>query len=233
MADARALFAPLPSRYDLLAEILSFNQNERWRAAMVAAVPADAGAVLDVAAGTAGVTLALARHCPSARVAGVDLTEQMLREGARRVATAGLTSRVGLACGNALRLPFADATFDALTFTYLLRYVPSPAAALAELARVVRPGGVIASLEFAVPSGPVWRPAWWLYTRMLLPVGGLVTGGPPWWRVGRFLGPSISGHYRRYPVDWTVSAWQAAGVRDVGWRSMSLGGGLVMWGTRA
>jgi len=233
MADARSLFAPLPTRYDRLAEVLSFNQNGQWRSFMVSRIPPTAGLILDVAAGTAGVTLALARRAPRARVVGIDLTLDMLREGSRRVSSSDASARIALTGGNAEHLPFEDATFDALTFTYLLRYVSSPAAVLAELARVVKPGGVMASLEFAVPSGPVWRPAWWAYTRMLLPVGGLLTGGPPWWRVGRFLGPSISGHYRRYPVDWTVSAWQRAGLTDVQCRVMSLGGGLIMWGNRS
>jgi demethylmenaquinone methyltransferase/2-methoxy-6-polyprenyl-1,4-benzoquinol methylase len=234
MESVRDLFAPLPARYDLLAEILSFNQNARWRNLMVSRVPtAVDGLILDVAAGTAGVTLALARRAPAARVTGIDLTPQMLAEGARRVAAEGSGSRVALACGTADRLPFDSATFDALTFTYLLRYVPDPAATLAELARVVKPGGVIASLEFCVPSGPLWWPSWWAYTRLVLPAAGMLTGGPAWWRVGRFLGPNISAHYRKYPVDWTVSAWREAGMTDVQTRIMSLGGGLVMWGTRA
>jgi demethylmenaquinone methyltransferase / 2-methoxy-6-polyprenyl-1,4-benzoquinol methylase len=232
MADARPLFAPLPARYDQLAEVLSFYQNSRWRSAMVSRVPPVAGVIADVAAGTAGVSLALAARSPGARVLGVDLSVPMLTEGHRRVAASGLSSRVALVCGRGERLPLASASVDALTFTYLLRYVPDPAATLAELARVVKPGGVMASLEFGVPSGPVWRPLWSLYTRYVLPVGGLLTGGPPWWRVGRFLGPSISSHYRRFPVDRTVAAWQAAGMTDVGYRRMSLGGGLVMWGTR-
>lgn len=234
MESVRDLFAPLPARYDLLAEILSFKQNARWRNLMVSRVPAAVdGLILDVAAGTAGVTLALARRAPAARVTGIDLTPQMLAEGARRVAAEGSGSRVALACATADRLPFDSATFDALTFTYLLRYVPDPAATLAELARVVKPGGVIASLEFCVPSGPLWWPSWWAYTRLVLPTAGMLTGGPAWWRVGRFLGPNISAHYRKYPVDWTVSAWQEAGMTDVRTRIMSLGGGLVMWGTRA
>jgi demethylmenaquinone methyltransferase/2-methoxy-6-polyprenyl-1,4-benzoquinol methylase len=229
----RTLFAPLPARYDRLAEVLSFNQNGQWRSSMVSRLPQDAGVILDVAAGTAGVTLALARHAPAARIVGLDLTPSMLMEGARRVRAAGVTSRVGLVVGNGSRLPLPDASVDALTFTYLLRYVPDPAATLAELARVLKPGGVMASLEFCVPSGPVWWPAWWGYTRTVLPTAGFLLGGPAWWRVGRFLGPNISAHYRRYPVDWTVSAWQAAGLTDVHARRMSLGGGLVMWGTRA
>ena len=98
---------------------------------------------------------------------------------------------------------------------------------------MVKPGGQVASLEFLVPPSPFWRSWWWLYTRLLLPAGGLVTGGREWFEVGRFLGPNISGHYRRYPVSWTVDAWRKAGFTDVGVRVMSLGGGLVMWGTRA
>ena len=63
-------------------------------------------------------------------------------------------------------------------------------------------------------------------------LGGLITGGRQWYGVGRFLGPSIAGHYRKYPIAWTVRAWQQAGLQDVGYKVMSLGGGLVMWGTR-
>jgi demethylmenaquinone methyltransferase / 2-methoxy-6-polyprenyl-1,4-benzoquinol methylase len=245
---ARDLFGPLPARYDRLAEILSFGQNGRWRSAMVDQIrpaagngPANGpengpenaqGVILDVASGTAGVALQLeARR--GAKVVGVDLTEEMLRQGRRRVAAAGRGHRIGLVNGRAEQLPFPDRHFDALTFTYLLRYVQDPQATLAELARVLRPGGTMASLEFCVPTGAVWRPAWWAYTRLLLPAGGLLLGGREWYRVGRFLGPNISAHYRRYPVSWTVQAWQKAGFTDVGVRIMSLGGGLVMWGTRA
>jgi demethylmenaquinone methyltransferase / 2-methoxy-6-polyprenyl-1,4-benzoquinol methylase len=247
---ARDLFAPLPDRYDRLAELLSFGQNGRWRAAMVGCVlPAD-GVILDVASGTAGVALALAAPGSAngsaasdqanqgrepggqVRVVGVDLTAEMLREARRRVAAAGMRNRVGLVAGRAEQLPFPDAHFDALTFTYLLRYVQDPQATLTELARVLRPGGTMASLEFCVPEGVIWRPAWWAYTRLALPAGGLLLGGPEWFRVGRFLGPNISAHYRRYPVAWTVEAWQKAGLTDVGTRVMSLGGGLVMWGTK-
>ena len=239
---ARDLFDGLPARYDQLAELLSFGQNGQWRAEMVGrvvgapgGVPAD-GVILDVASGTAGVALQLAARTAGehrqARVVGVDLTEKMLRQGQRRVAAAGGADRITLMAGRAEQLPFPDASFDALTFTYLLRYVRDPQATLAELARVLKPGGVMASLEFCVPTGAFWHPAWWAYTRVVLPAGGLLLGGREWYRVGRFLGPNISAHYRRYPVAWTVGAWEKAGLTDVGTRVMSLGGGLVMWGTR-
>ena len=113
-----------------------------------------------------------------------------------------------LAGGRADQLPFADATFDAVTFSYLLRYVDDPAATIAEMARCLRPGGTMASLEFAVPPQPDWHAAWWCYTRLALPVLGGLTGGGAWYQVGRFLGPSISAHYRRYPLDAHVAAWR-------------------------
>lgn len=229
---ARTLFSGLPHHYDLLEEVLSLGQNRRWRRAMVDRASVGAPArVLDVATGTAGVALRLFDRT-GGQVIGLDLTEVMLGEGARRVVGAGAGGRVQLVAGRAEQLPFPDAAFDALTFSYLLRYVADPAATLRELARVVRPGGRVASLEFHVPPSRFWRWWWWAYTRLVLPVGGLVTGGRPWFAVGRFLGPDISAHYRRYPVDWTVEAWQRAGLTHVGTRLMSLGGGLVMWGTR-
>jgi demethylmenaquinone methyltransferase/2-methoxy-6-polyprenyl-1,4-benzoquinol methylase len=226
---AQELFQPLPRRYDFLEELLSFGQNGRWRREMVAHVGnGEPSAILDVATETAGVALELTRRT-RAHITGVDITQAMLRRGHERVASVGATDRVQLLVGQAERLPFPDGSFDALTFTYLLRYVADPAATLRELARVLRPGAAIASLEFSVPPNRFWRFWWWLYTRGVLPVAGYVTGGRDWSRVGRFLGPNISAHYDRYSVRWTVQAWKEAGLERVGVRSMSLGGGLVMW----
>jgi demethylmenaquinone methyltransferase/2-methoxy-6-polyprenyl-1,4-benzoquinol methylase len=229
---AQRLFTPLPARYDRLAEVLSMGQNGRWRRAMIDhIVPEHPALVLDVACGPGGVSLQLAERT-RADVVGVDLTIEMLRQGQRNVAERAMGDRVRLIAGRGEQLPFPDATFDALTFTYLLRYVDDPEATLRELARVVKPGGVVANLEFLLPQSRFWRFWWWGYTRLILPVGGLVTGGREWFTVGRFLGPNISAHYRRYPLDWTVEAWARAGLVDVGVRRMSLGGGLVMWGRR-
>lgn len=234
-AFARELFAGLPARYDRLAELLSFGQNGRWRRTMVDAVARSVPTprrVLDVATGTAGVALALCART-GADVVGVDITPQMLRRGLDRVTRNGCADQVRLLAAGAERLPFADRSFDALTFTYLLRYVADPAATLRELARVLRPGGTMASLEFAVPDNPFWRYCWIGYTRAVLPAAGLVTGGRRWCEVGRFLGPSISEHYRRYPLAWTVQAWQDAGMVDVTVQRLSLGGGVVMSGRKA
>jgi demethylmenaquinone methyltransferase/2-methoxy-6-polyprenyl-1,4-benzoquinol methylase len=168
----------------------------------------------------------------AATVIGVDLTERMLRQGRQRVQQSASADRIGLVLGKAEELPFPDASFDALTFTYLLRYVADPGATLAELTRVLQPHGVMASLEFAVPTNPVTRAGWHVYTRAVLPIAGLAIGGRAWASVGQFLGPSITEHYRAYPVDWTVQAWHDAGMESVDVRRMSLGGGLVMWGRK-
>jgi demethylmenaquinone methyltransferase/2-methoxy-6-polyprenyl-1,4-benzoquinol methylase len=138
---------------------------------------------------------------------------------------------VTLVQGEAERLPFADGEFDHLTFTYLLRYVEDPAATLAELARVVRPGGRIASLEFAVPANRLWRAAWRLYTRVGLPALGRLVSRE-WSYTGRFLARSIPEFYERYPLARVLELWEAAGIERVTALPMSLGGGVVIWGER-
>ena len=226
------LFSGLPRRYDALAEVLSFAQNARWRHELVERIAVHQPlSILDVATGTAGVAIALA-SATDALVTGVDISHAMLERGRQRVANAGLADRITLQPARAESVPFPAASFDAVTFTYLLRYVADPAATVAELARVLRSGGHMASLDFYVPPSLGWRASWRAYTRTLLPVGGLALGGWSWWDVGRFLGPNIEGFYKRWPLVRIVGDWKAAGMVDIGWRVMSLGGGLVMWGTK-
>jgi demethylmenaquinone methyltransferase/2-methoxy-6-polyprenyl-1,4-benzoquinol methylase len=230
---ARAVFVGLPARYDRLAYLLSMGQDRRWRRAVVRhTADGQPSLALDVATGPAGIALAVA-GATGANVVGVDLNEPMLRAGVARTRRPGRRGRVRLTAGRADELPFPDATFDAVTFSYLLRYVDDPAATVAEMARCVRPGGTLASLEFYLPPQPGWRAAWWCYTRLALPVLGALTGGAAWYRVGRFLGPSISVHYQRHSLDDHIAAWRAAGLTDIGVSVMSLGGGLVMWGRKA
>ena len=228
-AHARKLFAPLGPVYDRNAALLSFGQDPAWRRFLVSRIPDDAVRVLDVATGTAAVAIELARRVPARRVVGLDQSSEMLRVGRERVTHAGLATRVELCEGRAEQLPFADGEFDALTFTYLLRYVEDPAATLRGLARVVRSGGTIAMLEFGLPRR-LARPLWELYVRAALPVAGYVAGGPAGWEVGRFLGPSIREFHARVSLP---DVWAAAGIGDVRARRLSLGGGLVVWGVRA
>jgi demethylmenaquinone methyltransferase / 2-methoxy-6-polyprenyl-1,4-benzoquinol methylase len=223
--DAIELFAPLAPTYDRYARLLSFGQDPRWRRFLVSRMDVSSDdTVLDAATGTAAVAVELVRHT-GCRVVGLDQSPEMLAIARRRISDAGLDDRIELVEGAAERLPFADASFDGLTFTYLLRYVDDPAATMEELARVVRPGGTIAMLEFGVPRGPA-RPAWELYVRAGLPVLGAAVS-PGWRRVGSFLGESIRSFHRRYDLP---ELWRAAGIEDVRWRRLSLGGGLVVWG---
>src|SRR6201989_2389856 len=186
--DAATLFAPLGPGYDRWSAILSFGQDPRWRRFLVSRI--DAGptdTVLDVATGTAAVARELVRQ-KDCFVIGIDQSAEMLEEGRRQVALAAATKKVRLQQGDARSLPFEDGQFDAVTFTYLLRYVEDPAATLRELARVVKPGGTIAGLEFGVPRG-IWRPLWELWVDVGLPTAGRVIGHG-WHEVGTFLGPS-------------------------------------------
>ena len=228
---ARDLFAPLGPTYDRYARLLSFGQDPRWRSFLVSRIPADAHRVLDVATGTAAVAIELVRAEPSRTVIGIDQSPEMLGAGRERIEHEGLSDRIELREGQAEAMPFADAEFDALTFTYLLRYVDEVPVTLHELVRAVRPGGTVAMLEFGLPRG-AWRPLWELYVRVGLPAAGAVVS-PGWGGVGRFLGPSIRDFWRQWPEPRLLDAWREAGVADVRARRLSLGGGVVVWGRRA
>jgi demethylmenaquinone methyltransferase/2-methoxy-6-polyprenyl-1,4-benzoquinol methylase len=223
-AHARQLFAGIAHSYEWVATILSLGQDPRWRRALVASVRANEDdMVLDVATGTGMVARTLVEYY-GCRVVGLDQSPAML--------AAGIMDRNPLVCAHGEQLPFADASFDHVTFTYLLRYVEDPAATLRELARVLRPGGQLAALEFGVPESLVWRLLWRMYTRIGLPVAGRLLS-PSWAAVGDFLGPSIERFYAQHPQAKLESYWRGAGLDAVMVRRMSLGGGTVMSATKS
>jgi demethylmenaquinone methyltransferase / 2-methoxy-6-polyprenyl-1,4-benzoquinol methylase len=215
------LFSPLGPTYDRVGSVLSLGQDPRWRRFLVRRLPQDGGHVLDVATGTGLVAEALLER--GFRVTALDQSEEMLA-----VARGRLDGRATIVTGHADALPFENDSFDHLTFTYLLRYVDDPAATLCELARVVRPGGTLAMLEFGVPRG-AWHPAWRLYVDAVLPLAGRVIS-PGWHEVGRFLGGSISRFWAEVPEPRLLLHWRDAGVGDPRLRRLSLGGGVVVWG---
>ena len=228
---ALQLFAPVAETYDRYARLLSFAQDGRWRSFLVSRIAAAPGeTILDVACGTAAVTLELVRRF-GCSVVGVDQSSAMLAEARRRVARAGESARVDLREGRAEELPFQNGSFDGVTFTYLLRYVDDPAATLRELARFLRPGGRIASLEFFVPERGTVNALWSAYVRLGLPLLGRAIS-PGWHEVGRFLGPSIQAFWRQHPLEELLALWRTAGVDNVDARPLSLGGGIVIWGER-
>ena len=229
-AHARTMFAPLGPTYERWASLLSFGQDPAWRRFLVSRVEAGPGyRVLDVATGTGAVARELAQT-KGCYVCGLDQSPEMLAEAQRRLDADPARLPIRLIEGTADSLPFRDGEFDALTFTYLLRYVDDPAATLRELARVVRPGGTIVGLEFGVPRR-LGRPLWDLWVDVGLPTAGLVIGGG-WQEAGSFLGPSIRDFAARWPLPRLVAAWRAAGIGEGHGRRLSLGGGIVTWGRR-
>jgi demethylmenaquinone methyltransferase/2-methoxy-6-polyprenyl-1,4-benzoquinol methylase len=221
---ARELFAPLGPTYDRYGRLLSLGQDPRWRRFLVSQVEVGPNErVLDVATGTGLVAAELIRQ-KGCTVVGLDQSPEMLAVARERL------PEVELVEASAEGLPCADGSFDALTFTYLLRYVVDPGATLTELARVVRPGGTIAALEFAVPRG-IWGSLWRVYVGAVLPAAGRAID-PGWHEVGGFLGGSIREFWRRYPLERQLDLWHAAGIEDVKYRRLSLGGGIVIWGRR-
>ena len=228
---APELFASIAPQYSWAGAVLSLGQDPRWRRFMVEKLGAVPGSlVLDVAAGTGLVSRELAARL-RARVVSFDPSERMLRAGVPANEEAGLAERIVPVLGRAESLPFRDEAFDALTFTYLVRYVDDPSATLRELARVVRPGGAIASLEFHVPQRPLLRAGWYAYTRGVLPVLGSFIS-PKWRHMGVFLGPSISRLEARAPLPEQVRWWQEAGIRHVRSRELTFGAAVVIWGVK-
>jgi demethylmenaquinone methyltransferase / 2-methoxy-6-polyprenyl-1,4-benzoquinol methylase len=227
---AKRLFESIAPEYDRMGSLLSFGQDPRWRRFLVSKINAIPGSwVLDVATGTGLVARELARK--NVRVAGLDQSEPMVRKGVEAIREVGLEDRIRFLLAQAERLPFADETFDAVTFTYLLRYVDDPAATIAELARVLRPGGVMAELEFYVPQDPWARVGWKAYTRTLMPAAGTVVSRA-WYQTGRFLGPNIEAFYNDYPLPVQVRMWQEAGLRRVHTKVMTMGVAIVTWGVK-
>src|SRR3954451_9100972 len=221
--QALSLFARLSSEYDWMGALLSFGQDRRWRGAMVAELGvAPSARVLDVAAGTGLVTAEIVRRY-GCRVVALDQSAEMLSRARRKLArNPALMARVELVRGEAEHLPFADAEFDALTSGYLFRYVDDPAATIRELARVVKPGGTIASLEFFVPPSPPLRALWRIYARFGLPALGRLASRE-WAEVGRFLAHNIPEHSEPYPLARLCDQWRAAGIEPVHARTMSFG----------
>jgi demethylmenaquinone methyltransferase/2-methoxy-6-polyprenyl-1,4-benzoquinol methylase len=226
---AVSLFSGLPDHYDRVGAVMSFGQDPRWRRALVDAIAPEPGMrILDVATGTGMVAFALAAR--GAEVVGLDQSEAMLAGArARLQRTPELADRLSFMLGEAETLPFAAGGFDALSFTYLLRYVDDPAATMRELARVVKPGGRIGMVEFGVPGDPALRALWRVHTRVGLPLLGRAVSRE-WYEVGRFLGPNIEQFHAAHPD--LPALWGSAGIARATQRDLSFGAGIVVTGVR-
>lgn len=177
-ARIRGMFASIAGTYDLLNHLLSLNRDHGWRRAAVEAAGVRAGdVVLDVCTGTGDLAVELGRRVgPGGRVVGTDFCEAMVRLGVPK--TGDVAAPVGLGVADTLRLPFRDGTFDAVTVGFGIRNVEDLAAGIREMARVAKPGGRVAILEFTQPPNPLFRFVYYVYFLILLPIlGNLVSGG--------------------------------------------------------
>ena len=224
--DARRIFDGIGATYEKAGALLSFGQDARWRARLVQSVQAEPDdRVLDVATGTGLVARAL-RERYGCEVVGLDRSADMLSRAAAR------DGHIPLVRARAESLPFADDSFDHVTFTYLMRYVDDPAATMRELARVVRPGGRIVALDFGVPPSPILRAIWRTYTSLGLPLIGRAIS-TQWASVGAFLRGSIERFDREHPASEIERDWSGAGLKDVRVARMSFGAGLVTSAVKA
>ncbi len=210
-ADVAAMFDRVAARYDLANDIISLGQDRSWRLDVVEAVDPQPGQrILDLAAGTGTSSVPFAEA--GALVVPTDLSDGMLRVGKQRL------PRLPFIAGDALRLPFADDSFDAVTISFGLRNVEDPAAALAELLRVTRPGGRLVICEFSTPT---WRPFRVVYSEYLMAalpkIAALVSSNPVAYR---YLAESI----QAWPDQAGLAAViERAGWHQVEWRNLSQG----------
>ncbi len=228
---AQDLFDGIAPSYDTWAQVLTFFQYLPWRRFLVSRMALRPGnLVLDVCTGTAGVAMEIADH-HDGRIVGLDASHMMLEAGLRAIEKQSLDGRVQLIQGRAEHLPFPDETFDAVVFTYLLRYVQDPDATIRELSRVLKPDGELLSLEFGIPEALWIKALWLIYNKIVMPVMTIpISRG--WHRVGCFLGPSISDFCKRCPVDRLAAIWRENGFPVVEIKHLLGGAAIVMWGTK-
>jgi demethylmenaquinone methyltransferase/2-methoxy-6-polyprenyl-1,4-benzoquinol methylase len=229
------LFNGASFKYDVIAQILSYGQYHRWQNQLIRAAVSNGlntqSTVLDVATGTAGVARQLVRTS-ACHVIGLDQSAGMLATARAKLNSEAdsISRKITLVEATANNLPFPDEYFDALTFTYLMRYVDDPALTMQELVRVVRPGGFVGFIEFHLPRPP-WKQLWKLHTGLVLPISGrLISDG--WYEIGKFLGPSIERFYANRDIASLRHMLGTVGLGNIEHRLMSLGGGLIMWGRK-
>ena len=172
-------FNQIAKTYDLLNRLTSFGIDTMWRKALAKSLPTNGPLeVLDLATGTGDVAIELIQSCWQVKqVVGVDPAIEMVREGKRKVKALGLENELHLEVGNALNIPFADASFDVVTMAFGIRNVPDVPKALGEIYRVLRPGGRALILELSLPSNRLIRSGFLFYFRHVLPfIGGLISG---------------------------------------------------------
>ena len=221
-----AMFDGIAHRYDLLNRLMSLGLDQRWRKRTAAALELPEGArVLDLATGTADLALVIARRHGDAEVVGVDPSTKMIEVGRQKVARLDLDARIALEIGDAQSLEFADDSFDGVCIAFGIRNVPDRPKALAEMARVTRPGGRIAILELSEPPSGVMGTLARFHVHTLVPrMGALLSGS----REYRYLQQSIAAFP---PADEFATLMERAGIEVLAVESLAFGACHLYVGT--
>lgn len=213
-----AMFDAIAARYDLLNRLLSFGIDQRWRKLTARSLElTESSRILDLATGTCDLAIRVARHAPGVSVVGVDPSERMLEVGQRKLEQLGLADRIKLEVGDAQRLPFADRSFDGVCIAFGIRNVPDRSRALAEMARVTRPGGRIAILELSEPRGNVLGALARFHVHTVVPWLGSVLSGS---REYRYLQRSIAAFP---PAETFAEQMRSSGVTPLAVRPLTFG----------
>lgn len=219
--ETPGIFSEIAPRYDLLNHVLSLNIDRLWRRELVRMANVHkSGAVMDACTGTADVAIAFGKRLEYGTVAGVDMSDGMLGIGQSKLRKRGLSDRVKLFEGDALALPFASASFDAVTIAFGLRNLPDYTRGIREMVRTLKPRGRLLILEFCPPTGGLSLKAYSFYLQSVLPVvGGLVSGSR---RAYEYLASSIGDFMTR---DQLLAMLSSAGLEEV--RARKLTGGIA------
>ena len=226
-AYVQAMFDRIAERYDLINRIISGGQDQKWRRLVVekAALPAR-GCLLDIAAGTGDIAFEALRSAPETRVVAADFALGMMRVGRRR---APFGQQVAWTGADALRLPFADDSFDTVASGYLMRNVADITQALGEQRRVLKPGGRIVILDTSPPPGNWLKPLIMLHLKYGIPLIGRLVGGRAAGDAYRYLPESTTAF--KTPLE-LARLIEAAGFGNVGFRTLMFGTMAVHWGSK-
>lgn len=213
------MFDSIAPAYDFMNRAMTLGIDRLWRRKAVKMVAATApSAILDIATGTGDLAIALARAIPQARIIGADLSAGMLAIGRNKAAKAGLADRINFREADCLNLSFADNEFDAITAAFGVRNFADIPAGLREMARVLKPGGMLCIIELSTPVNPLVKPLYRLYTREVIPlVGRLVSRDS---RAYSYLPESIAAVPQRQAM---CALMAEAGLTDCRFTPLTLG----------
>ncbi len=211
------MFDSIAPAYDFMNRAMTLGIDRRWRSKAVGMLGQPRN-ILDVATGTGDLALLLASRIPGATVTGIDLSEGMISVGRKKIAQAGLDSRIKLVAGDCLALPFADNTFDCITVAYGVRNFADIPAGLREMQRVLRPGGRLCIIELSVPVNRVVKPFYNIYTRGVIPALGRLISHDS--RAYSYLPESIAAVPQRSAM---TALMEAAGLCNATFRPLTFG----------